>query len=122
MNGESINIMQGAVGGTRQGVDGGSDGYQVRHSVFLSASRGPFVVDTPCLVLTALPGIPKQSVKQMTDRPMRVICAGNRRSGSTWQYNTVRLIMQLANPGRALHSASKPEGVMEAFSHDYAGA
>jgi hypothetical protein len=35
-------------------------------------------------------------------RPVRVICAGNRRSGSTWQFHAVKLILQLANPGRPL--------------------
>jgi len=34
--------------------------------------------------------------------PCLVVCAGNRRSGSTWQFHAVKLILQLANPGREL--------------------
>ena len=43
----------------------------------------------------------------------RVVCAGGRRSGSTWQYHAVRLILTLANPDRQLivaaYSGDDPE-------------
>ena len=44
---------------------------------------------------------------EMRDRKYVVICAGSRRSGSTWQYHTARMIMKLADPSRRLVEAAK---------------
>ena len=44
---------------------------------------------------------------EMRDRKYVVVCAGSRRSGSTWQYHTVRMIMKLADPSRRLVEGAK---------------
>ena len=44
---------------------------------------------------------------EMRDRKYVVVCAGSRRSGSTWQYHTARMIMKLADPSRRLVEAAK---------------
>lgn len=54
-------------------------------------------------------------LQQSATRPLRVICAGLRRGGSTWQYHAVRLILKIANPDRQLvaqaFSGGKPDDV-----------
>lgn len=50
---------------------------------------------------------------EMRDRKYVVICAGSRRSGSTWQYHAARMILTLADPSRRLVEGARSSDKVE---------
>jgi len=56
-------------------------------------------------------------IDEIRNRKYVVICAGSRRSGSTWQYHATRMILTLADPTRRLiQGAKSSEKVLEITS------